>query len=381
MTIVNPAKLEPSLRDAVCEQCHLIGPTRVSRLGTRSEDYRPGLPFSRFWSVFVPAENGSENRFASHAEQMHASRCFRASEGRLGCISCHDPHVLPAPEERVAYFQTRCLACHSERGCSLSSSVRIQKRRSDDCIGCHMPRLSSSNNTHVATTNHRVPRLGTGERDSPGDAELPRRGGTSFVNFHRDLLGVQELASTERDRGIALCRLGGVAAAAEALPLLQAAVTAQPDDLIALESLGEVLGRLGRPAEGLAAYKRAISQSPTRQTALEGAGFLSFKAGRNKDAIEFWKQAINVNPWRSDYHAELAAAALRLRDWRASAGACREALRLNPTLVPVRKWLVMCELQLGNREDARRELETLLGFDPPDRDELLRRFSVLLTPR
>ena len=92
----------------------------------------------------------------------------------------------------------------------------------------------------------------------------------------------------------------------------------EPDDLIALESLGEVLGRLGRPAEGLAAYKRAISQSPTRQTALEGAGFLSFKAGRNKDAIEFWKQAINVNPWRSDYHAELAAAALRLRDWRAA---------------------------------------------------------------
>ena len=114
VTIVNPAKLEPSLRDAVCEQCHLIGPTRVSRLGTRSEDYRPGLPFSRFWSVFVPAENGSENRFASHAEQMHASRCFRASEGRLGCISCHDPHVLPAPKERVAYFQTRCLACHSD---------------------------------------------------------------------------------------------------------------------------------------------------------------------------------------------------------------------------------------------------------------------------
>ena len=42
---------------------------------------------------------------------------------------------------------------------------------------------------------------------------------------------------------------------------------------------------------------------------------------------------------------------------------------------------MMCELQLGNREDARRELKTLLGFDPPDRDELLRRFSVLLTPR
>ena len=49
---------------------------------------------------------------------------------------------------------------------------------------------------------------------------------TSFVNFHRDLLSARELASTERDRGIALCRVGGAAAAAEALPLLQAAVAA-----------------------------------------------------------------------------------------------------------------------------------------------------------
>ena len=55
LTIVNPATLEPSLRDAVCEQCHLIGPRRISRAGTRSEDYRPGLPFYRFWSVFVLA--------------------------------------------------------------------------------------------------------------------------------------------------------------------------------------------------------------------------------------------------------------------------------------------------------------------------------------
>ena len=94
VTIVNPADLEPSLRDAVCEQCHLIGPRRSRAHGARSEDFRPGLPFYRFWSVFVPAASAAENRFASQAEQMHASRCFRASQGRLGCISCHDPHVL-----------------------------------------------------------------------------------------------------------------------------------------------------------------------------------------------------------------------------------------------------------------------------------------------
>ena len=59
VTIVNPANLEPSLRDAVCEQCHLIGRRRVRRAGTKSDDYRPGLPFYRFWSAFVLPESAA----------------------------------------------------------------------------------------------------------------------------------------------------------------------------------------------------------------------------------------------------------------------------------------------------------------------------------
>ena len=60
-----------------------------------------------------------ENRVVGQVEQMHESRCFRASRGRLGCISCHDPHQLPTPEEKVAYYRDRCLECHADRGCSL----------------------------------------------------------------------------------------------------------------------------------------------------------------------------------------------------------------------------------------------------------------------
>lgn len=381
LTIVNPANLEPAVRDAVCEQCHLIGPTRISRLGTNSEDFRPGLPFPRFWSVFVPASNENENRFASHAEQMHASRCFRASNGRLGCISCHDPHVLPSPAEKEAFFRNRCLECHDVRPCSLAAAVRVKRKGSDDCIGCHMPRSDSSNNMHVATTNHRVPRRQLKSPENSVVAESTRDGRSDLVHFHRDLMSDTELAMTERDRGIALCRAGGNGAASVALPLLKAAVAAQPADLRALESMGETLGRLGRPAEGFAAYIKAVSLAPNRQTALEGAAYLAFKAGRHKDAIAFWKRAIAVNPWRSDYHAELAAAALQLRDWPTAAEGCRAALRLNPMLVPVRAWLVQCEVHLGDDETARQELKTLLAFDPPNRDELLRRFSSLVTPR
>ena len=322
VTIVNPANLEPSLRDAVCEQCHLLGTKRVVRASTRSEDYRPGLPFYRFWSMYVPEAAAEDNRFASQPEQMQTSRCFRASQRRLGCISCHDPHVFPTAEEKTAYFRDRCLGCHADRGCSLPAKVRLERNRGDDCVSCHMPRLSSSNNPHVATTNHRIPRHADLETHSPVRTDPARSSRTSLVNFHRALMESDDLARAERDRGIALCRGGGDGSLTEALPLLKAALEKQPDDFSARECLGEALGRLGRAEEGLAAYRLVLSKAPTRQIALEGAAQLAAQASRPRDAVKYWRQAIAINPWRSSYFTELARAELRLRDWTAAAEAC-----------------------------------------------------------
>jgi len=41
-TIVNPAKLEPAIRDSICEQCHLLGVGRVLNPGMKFGDFRPG---------------------------------------------------------------------------------------------------------------------------------------------------------------------------------------------------------------------------------------------------------------------------------------------------------------------------------------------------
>jgi Flp pilus assembly protein TadD len=373
VSIVNPAKLEPAIADAVCEQCHLIG-LRVSRPDLGSDDYRPGLPFYRFWSAFVPAAESGDNRFASQAEQMHESRCYSASRGRLRCVSCHDPHALPQPEEKAAYYRDRCLECHADRGCSLPGKLRLERKRGDDCTACHMPQSHSSNNIHVATTNHRIPRHANDRLGHAPSGATPSRAGRTLVNFHRHLMNDQERMAAERDRGIALWREGRAGAAA-ALPLLEAALTLRPDDLPALEAKGEALGLLGRQEAGLVAYRESLSKDPFRETALGGAGKLASQSRRYVEAVSLWQRAIAINPWRSDYHAELALAQLQLGDWRSAADSCREVLRLNPAFVDVRKWLIRCYLHLGDTASAHRELEVVLGFDPPDRDELLRLFG------
>jgi tetratricopeptide (TPR) repeat protein len=156
-----------------------------------------------------------------------------------------------------------------------------------------------------------------------------------------------------------------------ALPLLEAALARRPDDTTAWEAKGFALGQLARGGDALAAFGSALALEPDRESALAGAAHLAARGGRVEEAIAYWLRAIRISPWRPDYRAELAPLYFRNRDWRAAAAACREALRLDPTNLAVRKLLVRCELHLDRPDAARRELQILVGFDPPDRDDLL----------
>jgi cytochrome c-type biogenesis protein CcmH/NrfG len=165
------------------------------------------------------------------------------------------------------------------------------------------------------------------------------------------------------------------------LPLLEAALAKRPDDTAAWEAKGFALGQLARGGEALAAFGTALAREPRRESTLVGAAHLAARGGRVEDAIAYWRRAIKINPSRPDYQAELAPLYFKSRDWRAAAAACRETLRLDPTNITVRKLLVRCELHLRHIEAARRELQTLLGFDPPDRDDLLHWLTVLSRPQ
>ncbi len=380
LTIVNPANLEPTRRDAVCEQCHLIGRRRVVRAGRKSEDYRPGFPFQPFWAVFVPPTDSGDNRFAGQVEQMHESRCFRASRGKLGCISCHDPHVQPAPEARAEYFRDRCLECHADRGCRLPREARLRRDPGDDCTGCHMPASGTSNIAHLAITDHRI-RRDIGSKASPPDHGAPTTTALqSLVNFYAPLMEERERLEAERDRGVAFCR-DGSEAASMVLPLLEAALSRQPDDAIAWESKGEALRELGRLEEAFAAYKEALARVPDREASLDGAAVCAARTGRLREAVAYWRKAIALDPWRPLYHAALARAAASLGDWATVTESCRQALHLEPFDFDVRKRLVQGLLRQGKIPAAQGEFETLLRLAPEDRAALLRWYGSQLPRR
>jgi Tetratricopeptide repeat/Cytochrome c554 and c-prime len=377
-TIVNPAHLEPTVREAVCEQCHLEGEARVVHRGRGVYDFRPGLPLELFWSVFVAVGDPGEGRRAvSHVEQMDQSGCYRGGTGadRLGCISCHDPHERVPPERRVAYYRGRCLQCHAQRGCSLPRAERLRQSAEDSCIDCHMPRYGTSDIPHTASTDHRIPR-----RPGPTvDARLGVGDGWPLVSFYGGREGAGG-AEGDRDLAVALVNQAftGDAAAARALgralPLLDAAVRRDPDDAAAGEARGFALVRQGRPAEALAAFEAVLARAPGREAALAGAASTAEALGRTEAAVGYWRRTVAADPWVPDSRRSLALLLIKKEAWDEARAECEAWVRLDPMSAEARAARVSCLLAAGDKEEARAEFARVEALAPVNLTELQARF-------
>ncbi len=376
-TIVNPLRLEPVLREGVCQQCHLQGEFRIEKRNRPLADYRPGLPLQAFVAVYVrPAQRLNQKKAVGHVEQMYASRCFQASRQELGCISCHDPHFYPEPAERVDYYRQRCLTCHQENGCKLAADVRRSKSKQDSCIECHMPRFVTSDIAHTASTNHRIPRF----RDKAGPISPSGRSSSekyALVYFPPDLDAFDE--EKDRDLGIALeeaaRRHRDIQLASQALKLLEPGLKRWPDDVQAWEAKGSCLLLQDQHRESLKAYERALELHPHRENSLMKAAALASWLSEPRAAMEYWKRIIALDPWNWQAFKELAIVLARGQEWKAGAEQCQQALKLHPTDLETRKLLAECYLRLGDQTRARAELDVLRGLDAEPDDSLRRRLG------
>jgi tetratricopeptide (TPR) repeat protein len=378
-TIVIPSRLPPVLREAVCQQCHLLGNKRFLPRGRDTFDYRPGLPLHEYWAVFVSIPKLTDDfKAVGQVEQMYGSRCFQASQGKMGCISCHDPHAVPALEERVAYYRNRCLKCHQEADCGLALSVRKQKTKEDSCIQCHMPSFPFSQVPHTAGTDHRIRKNpkqtahAGGKRMQPG--ELP------LVSFYKDLLNPGD-EGNNRDLGVALSMVAESNptlrehAASLAVPLLERAVQLHPDDAFAWGFKGQARWHLDQGQAALEDLEKALSQAPRREFLLRSAATRAEELGRVEAAISYWQRAAEVNPWRASYHDHLAKLLAKQQNWPEAVRESRAALRFVPSDAELRLILVTGYLRIGKTAEAQAEMKNLLALDPPNKQELQRWFD------
>lgn len=82
---------------------------------------------------------------------LNASACFEKSNGKLSCLTCHDPHESAA-KKAAAFYNNVCTNCHGTSAPSPKAVCR--EKEPANCIDCHMPLVSPQ--APLRFTNHRI---------------------------------------------------------------------------------------------------------------------------------------------------------------------------------------------------------------------------------
>ena len=242
-TIFNPRRLSATQMNSYCGSCH-----------RKAEDISD---WSNAWNVrHEPA-------------YLNQSACFRKSEGKLSCLTCHDAH---APlNQTAASYDPRCASCHQK--------VNHRTKVVGSCSGCHMPRVQTE--AKLEFTNHWIGVYEKGRplfpirgvtgaplnNEAPSAVLSPADPSSLRPVFEQALADAEpdqlKVARRSSDLGLFLRSIGDLEGSASALrKTLKISVAARSSELPAdQENYGLVLASLQRQGEAASLLLQAAEGS------------------------------------------------------------------------------------------------------------------------
>ena len=334
--IVNPGHLGIVQRESVCNQCHLQSVARIPRYGHSEFDFRPGQKFEENWTAFDAGTDIGEDgrtRAVNHVQQMRDSRSDVDSKQSLGCISCHDPHRLPAEHEKDSWYRQKCLECHKSDDCTESPLLR--QEQADSCIACHMPHRDSNNISHVTQTDHRILRKAI-------DAAVSEKKENPQLRFFDGAHERMETWEQNRAMGIAIFSFlskKGQKSPPELLTYLESALVVHPADGLALSALGALALQHGRTELAVRYLTRAQDVPLAEEAAVSGLLDIFYRQARWEESLKYVDRCLELDPGHSGYHAIRADALMNSGRLREGIVAAETSIALDPTRIEVRLWL------------------------------------------
>lgn len=419
---LDPTDLEPTLRDDVCNQCHLqptVTLSGVRRFDRTLYSYRPGESLDDY-IVFMDVveegdgELGGGDRFEinHHPYRLRQSPCYKASPaGELSCLTCHDPHHKATGEEAKVRYRQACLGCHTVEACQLEAMgdqlpAHLTGVAADDCSTCHMPQRRTQDVIEVTLTDHKI-------RKRPGGPELvapiqdlehrietvrflhPDKAPKGRVaEVYRQLAMVrsgsqaaiprlrQALASARPESPVPYLELAvaelGSGRWAKAQKTLGEVLEREPDHLAASIHLGVALAAQGKTEQALETLRKAAERDPERPEARFNLGKVLVQAGQVAEAIDHFQAAARSRPSQVESWLELGNAHARLGQLNPALGAWRQALAVDPKQRMAQLNVVEALTQLDRRDEATAELRAWLHLQGDD-PEARRRLEALTT--
>jgi len=104
----------------------------------------------RTWELVTRSDwRGTMNvRFQPY--RLANSKCYDGTDPRISCIACHDPHRKVVND--VAYYDDKCLACHST---ALQANAKVCPVSKSNCTSCHMPKVPFPGGNFIFT-DHQI---------------------------------------------------------------------------------------------------------------------------------------------------------------------------------------------------------------------------------
>ncbi len=350
LSIVNPAKLPAWLADNICMYCHQGGDIRVLKPGRDYSDFRPGTPLDDTMVILkVPPKSRfpAESPLLEHYFSMILSSCYRASGGRLSCLSCHNPHHEPSPPEAVAYYREKCLNCHAQENCALPLENRLRENPRNDCAGCHMPKKDVRVVSHSSLTQHRIiPRKTQPYPEIALSLTTPTESNLVHLNAvpGKEKVPVPPLALFEAY--ITLLRDSHPDYQAAYLALLNQLAASEPRNALVLSALAQKMlweGTHQGESTAIRYLSQAIELGSTSPSDYHLLAELLARAGRVPEAIQVLQSGIRLAPFDAAFYRSLALDYMATRNFAGALEALKQGLRLFPEDSKIRTLLKKAE--------------------------------------
>jgi hypothetical protein len=334
-SIVNPSRLPSWLADNICMNCHQTGDTRVLHPGKDYLDFRPGTPLNKTVGIFrapYRRESPPPDDLLQHYASMVLSRCYRQSQGRLSCISCHNPHTEPSVQEAPAYYRAKCLGCHTDQSCSIPAAQRLAQRPANDCASCHLPKRSLQAIAHSALTNHRILARPTEPLPEAAFQEPPALA---------DIILINPVVGKEQEPLPLLTQLQVYGELLSAHPeyqesylaVLEQLSKAQPEHPLVLSALARKAKLEGTPEGNALAIQylsKAVELGSTSVVDYQDLSGLLARAQKSDQAIQVLKKGIELSPVNGFFHKALALQYIHQKNYPKALESMKQHLALFP---------------------------------------------------